>query len=143
MGQDDAMLKQMAQDMGLKNVCFRGFVKPDEYYKSASLFCLTSRFEGFGLVVAESAAYGCVPLVFDSYEAASDLIADGENGRLIKPFDIDAYAEALFELMNDDGLRMRMAANAKRDVQRFDPDRIMDQWEALFGEVLNNRQKKS
>lgn len=138
-GVDEAMLKRMKDDLGLKNVFFRGFVNPADYYRTASVFCLTSAMEGFGLVLVESAAYGCVPMAFDSYEAASDLITDGENGRLIKPFDTDAYAEALYKLMEDDNERKRLAENAKRDVKSFDPDLIMDQWEKLFGEVLEKR----
>lgn len=140
-GTDGAMLKQMKEDMGLKNVLFRGFVKPEDYYRQASIFCMTSAFEGFGLVLAESAAYGCVPMAFDSYEAASDLITDGENGKLIKPFDVDAYAQTLKELIENEDFRMRLGKNAKRDVGRFEPDRIMNQWEELFEKVTNQRHK--
>jgi glycosyltransferase involved in cell wall biosynthesis len=136
-GQDESMLKQMKEDLGLRNVYFRGFVKPEDYYKTASVFCMTSAFEGFGLVLAEAAAFGCVPIAFDSFEAVHDLITDGENGRLIKAFDVDAYAKALKELMGNEDVRMRLAANAKRDVKRFDPDKIMDEWERLFDEVMN------
>lgn len=93
------------------------------------------------MVIAESAAHGCVPMAFDSYEAASDLITDGENGKLIKPFDVDAYAQTLKELIENEDFRMRLAKNAKRDVGRFEPDRIMNQWEELFEKVTNQRHK--
>ena len=135
-GQDEVMLKRMKEDLGLKNVCFQGFVQPEEYYRTACVFCMTSAMEGLPMVMEEAAAFGCVPMAFDSYESASDLITDGENGRLKQPFDVDAYAEALYRLMEDDDERKRMAENAKRDVKRFDPDRIMDEWERLFEEVL-------
>lgn len=138
-GQDDSMLKQMKDELGLKNVFFNGYVKPDDYYREASVFCMTSAFEGFGLVLAESACYGCVPMAFDSYEAVGDIITDNENGRLIKAFDVDAYAEALKELMLNNELRTRLAINAKRDTRRFASDKIMDQWECLFDEVMNKK----
>lgn len=80
-------------------------------------------------------------MAFDSYEAASDLITDGENGKLIKPFDVDAYAQTLKELIENEDFRMRLAKNAKRDVGRFEPDRIMNQWEELFEKVTNQRHK--
>ena len=138
-GQDDAMLKQMKEDLGLKNVFFKGFVRPEDYYRTASVFCQTSAMEGLPMVIEEAAAFGCVPMAFDSYEAASDLITDGENGRLIKPFDTNAYAEALKELIENEDMRLRLARNAKRDVKRFEPDGIMDEWEALFEEVLRKQ----
>ncbi len=141
-GQDESILKQMKEDLGLKNVFFKGYVKPDEYYKTASVFCLTSAMEGLPMVIEEAAAYGCVPMAFDSFESISDLITDGENGRLIKAFDVDAYVDALKELMENKELRMRLATNAKRDVKRFDPEKIMDEWEKLFEEVKNKRKKK-
>ena len=138
-GPDEVMLKQMKQDLGLKNVFFFGYVKPEEYYKTASVFCMTSAIEGFGLVLAEAASYGCALMAFDSYEAASDLITDYENGRLIQPFDVDAYSNALKELIENKELRVRLAMNAKRDVKRFDPEKIMDEWENLFEEVGNKK----
>lgn len=140
-GADDAMLKQMKEDMGLKNVFFRGFVNPEDYYRQASIFCMTSAMEGMPLVIEEAAALGCVPVAFAAFESISDLITDGENGRLIKPFDVDAYAKALKELIENEDLRMRLAKNAKRDVRRFEPDRIMDQWEEFFEEVMSKRHK--
>ena len=102
-GKDESLLKQMKEDLDLKNVCFRGFVNPEEYYKMASVFCMTSAFEGMPMVLAEAASFGCVPMAFNAFESVSDLITDNENGRLVKAFDVDAYAEALYQLMmNED-----------------------------------------
>lgn len=136
-GQDESMLKQMKEDWGLRNVHSRGFVNPENYYRTASVFCMTSAIEGFGLVLAESACFGCVPMAFNSYEAVEDIITDYENGRLIKAFDVDAYSMALKELIENEELRIHLAMNAKRDVKRFNPERIMDEWERLFEEVMN------
>ena len=141
-GQDGSMLKKMKEDLGIRNAYFRGFVKPEDYYRTASVFCMTSAMEGFGLVLAEAACFGCVPMAFNSYEAVEDIITDNENGRLIQPFDIDAYANALMELIENEELRMHLALNAKRDVKRFGPEKIMDDWENLFEEVGNRRKKK-
>ena len=134
-GGDESMLKQMAADLGLKRVCFRGFVEPKEFYKTASVFCMTSAIEGMPMVLEEAASFGCVPLAFDSFESVSELITDGENGRLIQPFDVDAFAKALLELMKNECERTRLSVNTKRDVKRFDPEGIMSQWECLFEEV--------
>lgn len=138
-GVDESMLKQMAADMGLKHVCFRGYVNPKEFYKTASVFCMTSAIEGMPMVIEEAAAYGCAPMAFNPFESVSDLIMDGENGRLIRAFDVNAYAGALKELLEDEPLRVRLATNAKKDVNRFNPERIIDKWESLFEEVERKR----
>lgn len=138
-GPDAEMLKQMKEELGLQNVYFRGVVSPEEWYRTAPIFCMTSEFEGFGLVLTEAAAFSCVPMAFDSFEAVHDIITDKENGRLIKAFDVDAYAEALAELIENKDYRMKLAENAKRDVKKFGPDVVMDEWEKLFAEVLDKR----
>lgn len=135
-GADELMLKQMDDDLDLKHVCFRGYVNPGEFYKTASVFCMTSAIEGMPMVIEEAAAYGCAPMAFNSFESVSDMITDGENGRLIRAFDIDAYASTLMELMNNESLRLKLAKNAKNDVERFSPEKIMNQWERLYNEVI-------
>ena len=128
-GSDADKLKQMKDDLGLQNVYFRGVVSPEEWYRAASVFCMTSEVEGCPMVLGEAAAYACVLMAFDAFESSYDWISDNENGRLLKAFDIDAYAEALDELIENKDYRMRLAENAKRDVQKFGPDVIMDEWE--------------
>lgn len=138
-GPDEEKLKRMKDELGLQNVYFRGVVSPEEWYRTASIFCMTSEFEGFGLVLIEAATFSCVPMAFDSFEAVNDIITDQENGRLIKAFDVDAYAEALAELIENKDYRIKLAENAKRDVKKFGPDVVMDEWERLFDEVLDKR----
>ena len=93
-------LKELAGTLGLARVFFEGFQNPEPYYREASIFCLTSAYEGFGLVLVEAASFGCVPVAFDSFAAARDIIADGENGCLVPAFDLDAYAETLARLLD-------------------------------------------
>ena len=68
-GEDLPRLKIMAKEMSLTNISFEGFKSPEPYYKEASVFCLTSAYEGFGLVLVEAMSYGVVPVAFNSYGA--------------------------------------------------------------------------
>ncbi|HPH63688.1 MAG TPA: glycosyltransferase [Paludibacteraceae bacterium] len=138
-GEDRGMLKNLNRELGLQHVYFKGFVNPDEYYKTASIFCMTSAYEGWGLVIEEAAAFGCVPIAFDSFEAVSDLISNGENGWLVSPFDVTAYANVVCELIENEGLRMKLAEKARLTVNRFNPEKIMDEWESLFKDVENKK----
>ena len=139
---DFEAVKKLAGTLGLERVFFEGFQNPEPYYREASIFCMASAYEGFGLVLVEAASFGCVPVAFESFAAARDIIDDGENGCLVPAFDLDAYAETLARLMSDDALRERLAKNARRDAVRFSPARIIDRWFDLFADVAKERSSR-
>lgn len=126
-------LKSLAEVLGLARVCFDGFQNPESYYRDASIFCMTSAYEGFPMTLLEAGTYGCVPVVFDSFSAVRDIIADGETGRIVPAFDIDEYSRALASLMGNDNLRIRLAKNVSAQIpEKFSPEKIGDSWEKLF-----------
>ena len=130
-------LRALSEKLKLRRVFFEGRQSPEPYYRDASIFCMTSAFEGFPMVLLEAAAFGCVPVAFDSFAAVRDIIDDGENGALVPAFDLDAYAETLARLMSDDALRERLAENALAQIpEKFSPEKIGAQWEALFRKLL-------
>lgn len=128
----EALIKK---SRGLERIYFEGFKNPAEYYKRASIFCMTSNFEGWPMVLAEAMVNGVVPLAFDSYASVRDIIECGKTGFLIKPFDLDEYAGKLAELMHNDGLRADIGENAKKSVKKFSKEKITDEWVNLFKEL--------
>jgi glycosyltransferase involved in cell wall biosynthesis len=104
-------------------------------YLSSSIFMLPSRFEGFGLVIIESMACGVPVVSFDCENGPRSIITDGENGFLVQPFDIMAYAERVMQLMRNEELRKRMGANAQKVVSQYDLDIVGLQWKQLFDEL--------
>lgn len=137
-GGDFEKLKKMAGVLNLTRVSFEGFQNPEMYYRRASIFCLTSAFEGFGLAMVEAASAGCVPVAFNSYASAEEIINSGENGFLVPAFDLEKYVETLAQLMKDNVLRERLANAARENAKRFEIDKICEQWVALFCKILNN-----
>lgn len=131
--------EEIARLLGLQRVRFEGKQNPARYYERARIFCLTSSFEGFGLVLTEAQAAGCVPVVFESYAAVHDIVEDGVNGCLVKPYDIAAYADALKGLMSDEPRRAAMGEAARKSVARFSSEVIIGQVEALFEELTSRR----
>ncbi|MCD8299298.1 MAG: glycosyltransferase [Opitutae bacterium] len=131
-GKDEVKLRELAAKLGLKRVFFEGFQKPQEYYRRASIFCMTSAYEGFPNVLVEAANYGCVPVAFDSFAAVHDIIEDGENGLIVPAFDFDKYTEKLARLMSDSDLRGRLARNALKINEKFSPKEIGDKWMSLL-----------
>ncbi len=95
-GPDRTLLEALALRRSV-TVQFVGAVAPSEvgqWYQRARLVCVPSRREGFGMVVAEALAAGR-PVVATAVGGAPNLIADGDNGRLVPPGDADALADAL------------------------------------------------
>ncbi|MDL2223456.1 glycosyltransferase [Bacteroidales bacterium OttesenSCG-928-M11] len=120
----------------LDRISFVGYQSPEEYYKKASILCMTSNFEGFGMVLTEAMQFGTVPIAFNSYASASDIIKDGVTGFLIEPFDLKVYADKLRYLMRNKEKRVEMAKRGFESVKKFDIENITNQWENLFNQLL-------
>ena len=119
----------------LDRIQFFGKVKPDEYYKKAKIFHMTSAFEGFGNVLIEAQSYGCVPMLFDSYAAASDIVHHNQNGILIKAFDCNEYAAETKKLMDNPEKTSELALNAYENVLRFSYEETYKKWEKVFAKI--------
>lgn len=122
----------LSKHLGLKHVSFDGTQDPEGYYKNASIICLTSSCEGFGMVLIEAMQYGCVPIAYNSYAALSDIIEDGVSGYAVAPFNQEEYVTKLSRLMSDDQLRQNMATSAVIVPSKFDAHIIAQKWIDLF-----------
>ena len=106
-----------------------------KHYLSASIYAMTSAFEGLPLVLVEAESMG-LPLV--SYACPCgprDIIRDGQDGFLVEPGDKETFAARLRQLIEDEELRRRMGQAAKINSQRFSLDNVMKQWVDLFAEL--------
>jgi glycosyltransferase involved in cell wall biosynthesis len=101
-------------------------------YTSGSIFIMTSRFEGFGLVLLEAMQCGLPCIAFDCPYGPREIIVDGENGFLI-PYDDDSlFIEKLTYLMEHPEERERMGKAAKKTAAKYDKTQIMNQWKELL-----------
>lgn len=101
-------------------------------FSKSSIFVLSSRFEGFGLVLAEAMSCGLPCISFDCPYGPRDIITNEEDGILVENGNIIALTGAIERLMADENLRQSMGIKAINNVARFDPKAIMSQWEQLF-----------
>lgn len=127
--------EKMVSDREIPNVRFEGFKEPEEYMSQAAILCMTSSTEGFGMVLVEAQQHGCVPIAYDSFGSVRDIIEDGKNGVLVKPFSPKEYVAKLRQLMDDEQLRQQMASNGVESVKRFDSQKIARQWIELFENI--------
>ncbi|MDV7187798.1 glycosyltransferase [Lutibacter sp. TH_r2] len=130
-------LKNEAKILKLERIKFEGFKNPKQYYIDASLFCMTSSFEGFGIVLVEAMQYGVIPFAFKSYLSVTDIIDDNTNGFLIKPFSIEQYADSLNKLMNNESLRNKVSKSAIEKAGIFSINTIGESWIHLFKGLKN------
>jgi glycosyltransferase involved in cell wall biosynthesis len=135
-GPDLDMLKKHAECSMCRDIFFTGRQNPVEYYRRASIFLMTSSFEGWGMTLVEAQQKGCVPVVMDSFRALSEIIQHGINGLIIPNNDVAALAETVERLMGDDELRLKLAYKGMETCRRFSADAIAKQWEALFNGIV-------
>lgn len=101
-------------------------------YINSGIFVLSSRFEGFGMVLTEAMACGLPVVSFDCPWGPRSILSDGNDGSLVENGNVEALSDSLIRLMGDEDLRHRMAANGIKNVQRFSIGSIAECWKQLF-----------
>ncbi|WP_225934281.1 glycosyltransferase family 4 protein [Cupriavidus sp. EM10] len=103
-----------------------------EDYLGASVFCLSSRYEGFGLVLLEAMAFGLPVVSTDCQTGPKSIVHDGVNGLSVPVGDARALAEALIRLMRDAKLSATLAKQAREHARLYRVEVAIDQWTGLL-----------
>ncbi|MBD9430681.1 glycosyltransferase family 4 protein [Achromobacter sp. ACM03] len=107
-----------------------------DWYDSADLYVLTSRFEGLSNTLLESMASGLAAVSFDCDTGPREIIREGVDGVLVRPNgDVPALCKALDAVMRNDADRVRMAQAATDVRDRFSAARVLQKWQELFDGV--------
>lgn len=124
----------LSKNLRLQRIFFEGFQNPIPYYRNASIFCMTSSSESFGMVLLEAMQFGLVPFAFNSYPSVTDIIDNEENGILIQPFDCSKYVNELALIMLDKTRRERIAKMAQEKATNFSIEKVGKIWLNIFEE---------
>ena len=139
-GENRSAIENLITQLGLgKRVRLVGWLDDVRgLLEALDVFVSPSRSEPFGLAVIEAMASG-VPVVASMSEGSREIIEDGVTGRLVAIKDVEGLAKAIGELLTDEAERKRLSVNALSLVQqRFSLQRMVDDTEQLYREVLND-----
>lgn len=131
------MLQQMIDKAELQNtVCLNWPTKQigEEYVKS-DMLVMSSNYEGFPMVMIEAMACGLPVVSFDYKCGPKDIIQSGINGLLVPNGDIQALADAMMKVMEDEAYRKMLSLNARKVVDTYSEQAVMAQWIRLFTSI--------
>ena len=138
-GPDRAMLEALVRTHGVSHrVSLPGrTTQGDAALAAASVFALTSRYEGFPNVLLEAMTHGCACVATDCDSGPAELLVGGRSGLLAPVDDTAAIAGALRQLMGDRELRTSLGTAAQEASARFSPECVLDHWDAALRSVSN------
>ena len=108
---------------------------------SYSLFAMSSRFEGFPLVLVEALSCGLPVVSYACPCGPRDIIRDGVDGFLVPPGDETLLAERICQLIEDENLRRRMGTAAQERAKEFSLEKVIPMWTSLFEELVKEKKK--
>lgn len=139
---DEGELKQQLEEQVLElNLSGEITIHPPtnkimEKYQEYDFYVMSSRYEGWGLVLVEAMSCGIPCIAFDCPYGPSDIIEHGKNGLLVKNGDIQGLADAICWMIEHEEERKQMGLTAKETSKKYTPEVIMRQWDNLFKEII-------
>lgn len=140
-GTQDAAVRHLARQLGLRHVTFAGRVAPDEiwrYYAEADLYLQTPDIDNMPTSVLEAYASGC-PVVATEAGGVPAILTDGLHGLLVPCNDHQAAADAIMRLLEDAPLARRVADTALDACTRYQWAAVRHQWIDLYRRLVRSR----
>lgn len=135
-GEDEEFLRQYIYEHALKNIeLIPNTTEIEKFYLDAAIYLMTSRFEGFPMVLLEAKAKGLPIISFDCKTGPNEIISDGESGFVVNMNDIPMFTNKMITLANNEELRLQFANKSLKEIKNFTVQSIVDEWEKMLSEV--------
>ena len=135
----DGLLKEQIQEkIKTKNLQVSIILKPftnqiEQEYLKASIYVMTSHYEGLPMVLIEAESFGLPCIAFDVKTGPSDIIENEKSGLIIPDGELEGYAEKIKAVMQNQNLRESMGKRAKeRGQEKFSKEVILLKWQKIF-----------
>lgn len=102
-----------------------------QYYEQAEIFCLSSRFEGFPMVLLETLAFGLPVVSFDCDTGPAEVL-ENTGSILVAQNDKPQLSTSLIDLMNNEEQRRIISLRSKEKAEVYQPENIINQWVTLL-----------
>lgn len=134
-GDQEIILKKQVELLNLSNrVRFVPLTKNISiYYEKASIYCLSSRFESFGMVLVEAQSYGLPIVAFDCNYGPSEIVQHKKNGLLVENGNVEKMSEKLLKIMylNNDAFNS-LVVKSRESSNRFKIQEISNHWKNII-----------
>lgn len=136
-GNDRKMLEEKIREKELEGKVILAGNVPDisDCYNKAGIFVLTSRYEGFGLVLTEAKSFHLPIVSFDCKFGPSEIIKEDVNGYLIECFDIQEMAKKIKKLMQSPSKREQFSRHALEGTEQFELPAVVKEWEKVLDQI--------
>lgn len=137
---DLELLQNIVRKSEVENqVKFLGYQKNIvDRYKQSAVFVLSSRYEGFGLVLIEAMSQGCACVACDFKGRQREIIRNDSEGLVCVPNDVDALALAIKKMIDDDMYRQKVQKAAIERSKYYAMDKTIRRWENLLKRLLSD-----
>lgn len=139
-GGDDTFVKKLIKELDIsEHVSLLGQISDvEKLMKESEIFVLTSRWEGLPMGLLEAMSQGMTCIAFDCYSGPKDLIKHNFDGVLVEDQSNTDFAHKLSELIKDPDFRLFLGNNAIEASKKYLPSFIVDKWEKLISNVVEN-----
>lgn len=131
----EELLAKISQNH-INNVIISPFTNDiEKEYINSAIYVMSSRYEGFGLALAEAQSKGLPLITFDCPEGPAEIVGYGDYGILIENGNVQSLSNELSSLMNSVELREYWSNASLKGANRFNTQEILNEWINLFEEI--------
>lgn len=132
-GECEEELKDLAYQLEIStNINFKGFCSNlSQVFRESTFYVLSSRFEGFPMILLEAASQNLPCISFDCPEGPSEILRDN-GGLLVTPENIQDLSVSIMKFIEDTDLRQQCAAQALKNIEDYSPHNIYIKWLNTF-----------
>jgi len=137
-GPQRGKLESLAKNLNIKNdTCFLGFQEnPYKFMEESDVFVLSSKYEGFGVVLVEAMICGIPVISSDCKFGPREILQDEKNGILVPPGDVNALAESIILILNNKKLAQDFVQRGKIRVLDFTVEKSIAEYKKVLSEIL-------